>query len=126
MNRSTALILRIIAPLLAGLIVSSCAATFSVREAREISQERLLALSEKGNTNHILYVGSDFTYHYVFDSRPGKERSYKIRADKIKLRDTFLPGEDSYVLNPWVIDGTLIGTKAEEAVTNEPPAEVDH
>ncbi len=106
------------APLLAGLAVSGCA-TFSVSSAREISQERLLALSEQGNANHFLYMGSDFTYHYVYDSRPNRKRSYKVRVDKIKLRDTFLPGEDSYVLHPWVIEGTPFGSTVQEAVTSE-------
>jgi hypothetical protein len=122
MNRSSALFVRFAAPLVAGLVVAGCA-TFNVHSAREISQERLLALSEQGNASHILYMGSDFTYHYVFDSRPDRKRSYKIRAEKIKLQDTFLPGEDSYVLHPWVIEGTPFGSTVQEAVTNELPVE---
>ncbi len=97
-----------------------------MREAREVSRDRLLALSEQGNADHIRYMGSDYTYHYVFDARPDKGRSYKVRADSMKLRETFLPGEDSYVLHPWVIEGKAFGSKTEEAVTNAPPAADDH
>ena len=125
MDRSSAHFVRLWCPCLAGLIVSGCAASFSLREAREISCDRLLVLSEQGTTDHIRYMGSDFTYHYVFDERPGKRRSYKVRADKMKLNETFLPGEDSYVLHPWVIEGKPFGSKTEEAVTSAPPAEDD-
>lgn len=125
MNRSSALLSRLLFALLAGPIVAGCAATFSVREAREVSRDRLLALSEQGTTDHIRYMGSDYTYHYIYDARPGKERSYKLRANSMKLRETFQLGEDSYVLHPWVIEGKPFGSKTEEAVTNAPPAEDD-
>ena len=109
-----------------GLLVAGCMTTFSQRDAREVSRERLLELSEAGRCDHILYMGSDFYYHYVYDSRPDKGRSYKIRADGMKLQNTFGVGEDSYVLHPWVIEGKPFGSKTAEAVTNEPRAADDH
>ncbi len=116
---------RVLAPL-SGLLVAGCLATFSQREAREVSRERLLELSEAGRSDHLVYEGTDAGYHYVFDSRRDKARSYKIRADGLKLRDTFRVGEDSYVLHPWVIEGKPIGSKTEEPITSAPPAEDDH
>ena len=107
------------------LLAAGCATTFSAKAAREVSRERLLDLSEAGRADHLRYMGSDFSYHYVFDARPGKERSYKVRADGMRLRDTFRVGEDSYVLLPWVIEGTPFGSKTEEAVTNAPPVSGD-
>src|SRR5689334_15447422 len=98
------------------LTAAGCATTFSAQAAREISREQLLTLSEAGTADHLRYMGSDLGHHYVFDARPGKERSYKLRASEIKLRDTFRVGEDSYVLFPWVIDGQPFGSKTEEAV----------
>jgi len=108
------------------LLAAGCMATFSQRDAREVSCERLLQFSEAGRSDHLVYEGSDFHYHYVYDSRPGKERSYKVRADQIKLRETFPVGEDSYVLHPWVIEGQPFGSKTEETPTSEPPAADDH
>ena len=100
--------------LLCALILSSCAATFSPGGAREVSRDRLLRISEAGQANHLTYMGSDFSYHYVFDSRPGKERTYKVRIADVKLANTFSVGEDSYVLLPWVIEGQLMGTRPTE------------
>lgn len=107
------LFLRLIAPLLAGLFAAGCASAFSAREAHEVSRDRLLAISDSGSIDHLRYMGSDANYHYVFDTRPGKERSYKVRADSIKLKDTFGLGEDSYVLLPWVIEGQPFGSRVE-------------
>lgn len=95
------------------LMLAGCTTTFSAGAAREVSRDRLLAISEKGTTNHLRYVGTDFNYHYVFDTRTGKERSYKIRTSEMKLADTFSVGEDSYVLYPWVIEGELFGSRPE-------------
>jgi hypothetical protein len=110
---------------LAGLLVAGCAATFSPSNAREVSRERLVELSDAGHSDHILYEGSDAGYHYVFDSRPEKRRSYKVRSDSVKLKDTFPVGEDSYVLHPWVIEGKPFGSRTDEPVSGAPPAEVD-
>ena len=125
MNRSSALVIWLLFTLLAVLPMAGCAATFSARDAREVSRDRLLELSEAGTTDHIRYMGSDFSYHYVYDARPGKKQSYKIRTDSMKLRETFRLGEDSYVLHPWVIEGKPFGSKTEEAVTSAPPAADD-
>lgn len=95
-------------------LLSGCFTTFSQRDAHEVSQEKLLQISEKGNSNHLKYMGSDFQYHYVYDSRPGKERSYKVNVKSIKLADTFAVGEDSYVLHPWVIEGKRLGTQPDD------------
>lgn len=125
MNRPNAHKSRLLATLLTMLLASGCAATFSAKNASEVSRERLLELSEQGKSDHLLYAGSDFSWHYVYDSRPGKGKTYKIRADSLKLRETFRVGEDDYVLHPWLIEGKALGTTAEEAVTNAPPAEDD-
>ena len=109
-----------------GLCVAGCLTTFSQRDAREVSRERLLELSEAGTCDHILYMGSDFYFHYAYDSRPERARSYKIRADGMPLHDTFRIGEDSYVLHPWVIEGKPFGSKTAEAVTDALPAADDH
>lgn len=98
---------------LCALVLAGCTTTFSAGAAREVSRDRLLAISEKGTTNHLRYVGSDFNYHYIFDTRTGKERSYKIRTNEMKLAATFSVGEDSYVLFPWVIEGELLGSRPE-------------
>jgi hypothetical protein len=95
-------------------LLPGCFSTFSQRDAREVSRDKLLQVSEKGNSNHLKYVGSDFQYHYVYDSRPGKERSYKVSVKAMKLADTFAVGEDSYVLHPWVIEGKLLGTQPDD------------
>jgi hypothetical protein len=108
------------------LLAAGCMATFSQHDAREVSRERLLELSEAGRSDHLLYEGSDFYYHYVYDARRGKERSYKVRADGMTLRETFPVGDDSYVLHPWVIEGQPFGSKTEETPTSEPPAADDH
>ena len=96
--------------LLAATLSTGCN-TFSTQSAREVSRERLLEISEKGRSDHLKYVGSDFAYHYVYDSRPGVEKTYRVRADSIKLADTFPVGsDDSYVLHPWLIEGKLLGS----------------
>ncbi len=100
--------------LLCFALLPGCFATFSQRNAKEVSREKLLAVSEKGTTNHLQYMGSDFNYHYVYDTRPGKERSYKVRVTDVKLANTFPVGEDSYVLHPWVIEGKLMGSPPED------------
>jgi hypothetical protein len=100
--------------LLCALTVAGCAATFSPGVAREISRDRLLQICETGKSDHLSYRGSDFNYHYVFDSRPGKERTYKVRISNMKLADTFSVGDDAYVLLPWVIEGQLMGSKPNE------------
>ncbi len=109
-----------------GLLIAGCVSTFNARDAREVSRERLLELAEAGTCDHLLYMGSDFYYHYAYDSRPDRARSYKVRADGMKLQDTFRVGEDSYVLHPWVVEGKPFGSKYAEPVTNEPPAADDH
>jgi len=97
--------------LLAATLSTGCN-TFSTRSAREVSRERLLEISEKGRSDHLRYVGSDFAYHYVYDSRPEVEKTYKVRSDSIKLADTFTLGSnDSYVLHPWLIEGKTLGSK---------------
>ena len=101
------------------ITIAGCAATFSPGNAREVSRERLLQICEAGKTDHLIYRGSDFNYHYVFDSRPGKERTYKVRATDMKLANTFSLGEDSYVLLPWVIEGELLGARPKELETGD-------
>jgi hypothetical protein len=96
------------------LLLPGCFSAFNQRSAHEVSRDKLLQISEKGTTDHLQYVGSDFQYHYVYDSRPGKERSYKINVREVKLKDTFAVGEDSYVLHPWVIEGTPFGSKVDD------------
>lgn len=111
-----------LAIVLAATIPVGCS-TFTTRDAREVSRERLLEISEKGRCDHLKYVGSDFAYHYVYDSRAGVEKTYKVRADSIKLADTFAVGaSDSYVLHPWLIEGKRLGTKpSREPVRALPP-----
>jgi hypothetical protein len=123
MKRPRRLITPAAAALLGALLATGCVTTFSAPAAREVSRERLLDLSEAGTADHLRYMGSDFSYHYVYDARPGQGRSYKIRVSELKLRDTFRVGEDSYVLLPWVVEGKPFGSKTTEAVTNAPPAE---
>ena len=138
--QSRALILRSLLSVVAVISAFGCAAAFNPKEAREISRGRLLELSEEGCTDHMLYEGSDFSYHYVYDSRPDRRRSYKIRTDVMPVRETFHVGEDSYVLHPWVIEGKPFGSRTEELpreeqaadewsakepLTGELPAEVD-
>lgn len=98
---------------LLALALAGCTSVFSARAAREVTREKLLQLADTGNANHMRYMGSDFGYHYVYDSRPEKGKSYKIRSDQIKLQNTFDVGEDSYVLHPWLIEGKLLGKKPE-------------
>jgi hypothetical protein len=109
---------------LSALLLAGCAATFSPGAAREISRDRLLAISEKGNTKHLQYMGSDIEYHYIWDSRAGKERSYKIRMNEMKLAATFSVGEDSYVLYPWLIEGQPLGSPP-EGISRKPRASTD-
>ena len=104
-------------------MATGCAATFSPGGAREVSRDRLLQICERGKTDHLSYMGSDFNYHYVFDSRPGKERTYKVRVTEMKLTNTFSIGEDSYVLHPWVIEGQLLGSKPNDLNLGEPGAQ---
>jgi hypothetical protein len=94
-----------------------CFNAFSQRNAREVSCEKLLQISEQGRSDHLQYVGSDFSFHYVFDNRKGHERSYKVAANSIKLVDTFGVGDDSYVLHPWMIEGKKLGIQAEDELT---------
>ena len=102
---------RILCFLLAALLLAGCS-PFSVKGAREVDRDRLLVLSEKGKNDHLRYVGSDGTYHYVVDSRPESGRTYKVRADQIALEDTFRVGDDdSYVLWPQLIEGKKLGKK---------------
>ncbi len=109
--------------LLCLLILAGCTATFSPGSAREISKDRLLQISESGKSDHLTYMGSDFNYHYVFDSRPGKERTYKVRVTDLKLANTFSLGEDYYVLLPWVIEGQLMGSKPKDTEKAAPGVE---
>jgi hypothetical protein len=89
------------------LCAAGCAETFSMRRATEITREQLLNLSEKDKSDHVVYV---------CDVRPGTEDSYKVRADSLKLTDTFRVGsryDEPYVLYPWVIEGKPLGRKPE-------------
>ncbi|HTI49886.1 MAG TPA: hypothetical protein VL475_03005 [Planctomycetaceae bacterium] len=95
------------------LLLAGCTSVFSAGSAREVSREKLLQLADTGAADHIRYMGSDRSYHYVYDSRPEKQKSYKVRSDQIKLQSTFDVGEDSYVLHPWLIEGKLLGKKPE-------------
>lgn len=108
---------------LIAVILAGCAATFSPGGAREVSRDRLLQISETGKSDHLTYMGSDFNYHYVFDSREGKERTYKVRVTELKLANTFSVGEDSYVLLPWVIEGRLMGSKPKDLEKADPGVE---
>lgn len=114
MNRLRRSAVRLALIFLCGVLMPGCFAAFSRREAREVSRERLLQISEKGTTDHLQYRGSDFGYHYVFDTRPGKERSYKVSVTSMPLAETFPVGDDFYVLHPWVIEGKLMGTKVDD------------
>jgi hypothetical protein len=98
-----------VAPL--AFVLAGCMSMFSAAGAREVTREKLLRLADSGASDHIRYMGSDSGYHYVYDSRPDRGKSYKIRSDQIKLQDTFEIGEDSYVLHPWLIEGKLLGKK---------------
>lgn len=94
-----------------------CAATFSADRAVEVTREQLLALSEKEKSEHLVYVGSDRTFHYVCDVRAGQEKSYKVRTDSMKLADTFTLGsgfDEPYVLYPWVVEGKPLGRKPDK------------
>lgn len=93
------------------LLLAGCVSPFNTGSAREVTRDRLLALADEGAANHMEYRGSDRVYHYVYDNREDRKRTYKIRADQFQLRDTFEVGEDSYVLHPWLIDGKLMGTQ---------------
>src|SRR5258708_31304137 len=104
MKRSRWLIEPPMAAMLWIFLAAGCATTFSAQAAREVSCDRLLDLSEAGTANHLRYMGSDSAWHYVYDARPEKGRSYKVRVDGMKLRDTFRVGDDSYVLLPCVIE----------------------
>ena len=95
-------------------LLAGCFSAFNPRQATEVSRDKLLQISEKGTTDHLQYRGSDFQYHYVFDTRPGKEQAYKVPAKAIKLKDTFSVGEDAYVLYPWVIEGVALGTRPDD------------
>lgn len=98
------------------LTLAGCAETFSARRATEITREQLVNLSERDKSDHLVYVGSDRSFHYVCDIRPGKEESYKVRADSMKLADTFRVGsefDEPYVLYPWVVEGKPLGRKPE-------------
>ncbi|MGQ0636288.1 MAG: hypothetical protein ACT4QC_16865 [Planctomycetaceae bacterium] len=100
--------------------LAGCSPVFNVRSAREISRESLLGLADRGQTNHLWYVGSDEAYHYVADVRAGQDGSYKVRVDRLKLQETFRVGEDeAYVLWPWLIEGKRMGRRPEE-LTNSP------
>lgn len=114
MLRSRDLIVRLLWAILVVPCTSGCATPFTVPTAREVSRERLLEISEVGTSDHLRYVGSDGQFHYVDDTRKGPMKSYKVRADTMKLADTFALGKDSYVLHPWVIDGTMMGSKPEK------------
>lgn len=102
------------------VLVAGCTPVFNARAAQEVSRDKLLWLAEKGQADKLKYVGSDNGYHYVFDSREGAERSYKVRADAIKLKDVFPVGdEEGYVLYPWVIEGSRFGTRPREILKEE-------
>jgi hypothetical protein len=100
---------------LATLGLCGCSPVFNVRAAREVSRDRLLGLADRGRTDHLWYVGSDEFYHYVADTRSGHEGSYKVRADEVRLSDTFRIGDDQgYVLWPWLIEGKRLGRRPRE------------
>ncbi len=126
MTQTLRLQIRRLPAVVIGLLLAGCASPFSAREAHEVSRERLLRISEAGPIDHLHYVGSDASYHYIHDVQTGKERSYKIRADGLKIRDTFPLGEDEYALLPWVIEGTPFGSQTEETPTNAKPGVDDH
>lgn len=95
----------------AGVCISGCT-PFSTSGAREVTRDRLLQLADAGHTDHMQYVGSDGAWHYVYDSRPDRMRTYKVRSDQLALKDTFEVGEDEpYVLHADVIEGKLLGAK---------------
>jgi hypothetical protein len=105
---------RIAALLLAGCLAGGCAQTFGIRAAKEISRDELLSMADRGKANHVRYMGSDEAYHYVYNTRDGEEGSYKVRADRLRLEQTFRVGDDdSYILWPWLIEGKRLGAKPE-------------
>lgn len=107
------------------LVAAGCSPVFNVRAAHEVSRDRLIELADQGRTNHLRYMGSDGAYHYVFDSRQDSKRSYKVRADEVKLKDTFDLNQDHepYVLWPWVIEGQTMGSPPQEMPESAFPAE---
>lgn len=100
-----------LAGVLMALLLAGCTSPFSVRSAQEVSKDRLLQLTDVGAAEHMRYVGSDNLYHYVYDERPDRQNSYKVRRELIELQERFPVGEDSYTLHPWLIEGELLGTK---------------
>lgn len=107
--------------------LGGCASVFSTGAAREVSRDKLHSLADAGAGNHMHYMGSDRNYHYVYDQRPDRQTSYKVRASEFELKNTFDVGDDSYVLWPWLIEGKLLGEKPKvEPLTYGSPGEAGH
>jgi hypothetical protein len=94
------------------LLAGGCRGVFNARSARDVTREELLELGDTGTADFLHYVGTSDGYHYVFDTRHDKEASYRIRADQMKLAETFAPGDQKpYVLYTWLIEGKRLGRK---------------
>ncbi|MSR56062.1 MAG: hypothetical protein EXS05_00070 [Planctomycetaceae bacterium] len=100
-----------LAAALIALWPAGCASPFNIHSANEVTRERLLELADTGAADHMQYMGSDRAFHYVYDERPNRQKTYKVRREQIELKERFGVGEDSYTLHPWLIEGDLLGTK---------------
>lgn len=88
---------------------------FSTERAVQVNREQLLHIAEQGTQDHLYYAGSDWSYHYLVDTRKDHESAYKIEHKQLKLKDTFERDEDSpYVVYPHVIEGKKIGHRPRE------------
>lgn len=88
---------------------------FSADKAIAIDKDRLLAIADQAQGDHLYYAGSDYDYHYLVDTRAKHGQAYKIEPKQLKLVDTFERGEDEpYIVYPHVIAGKKIGSKPRE------------
>jgi len=120
MTLSSAPLCRLIIVCMGATLLAGCMNVFSPRGAKQVSRDRLLQICERGPIDHLRYMGTESGYHYLYETLPGKERTYKIAADAVKLADTFPVGADSYPLYPWTVEGKLLGSKPEKEVGGAP------
>lgn len=69
--------------------LASCASHFTVARAKQITPQYLSSIYSVDTTDHIVYCGSDSTYHYFHHSQLFGGGSYKIEKKVLHLPSEF-------------------------------------
>jgi len=83
-----------------------CSASFNAQHATTTTPAYLRTIVRVDTTNHLAYMGSDGSYHYVFHVQIGDGGSFRVPISEWQPPRTFPVGQgDPYVVNPLMLSG---------------------